>query len=485
MIAKTIQKLNVNILKEKAWIFLFSFCFIYWAYLITHTAMPIVFDSVDYENTGKIIYKNGWLEFFRTGPHREPLYPALIAAAMAVGDLFSVSYQPILKIFQVALLFLTQILLIVLLRQLDVRKGIIMAAVLYAGISPAMINGAYSVYYEIVSFPFVLAAVLLTASLWFDIHQKKDYGPVLWKSLFLGISFALLALGRGVFEYVSYFFVGSFCIAAIIAFFSKRPAILRRALVVVVIAFSIVIPVTTGMKVMSFRYNGQYVLCRSHLSILLASAYKRAEPITPAIVGAHLAVIPGTGVCPRFFSKEECDYADWYGTDKFRVTVVEQRMATIPQDQQSREVFRMTFEKIVGHPLQYAFFSGVEALKMPFWESTKIGFVGYPTFLAKAYDSPVLRFGLRLLLALMTIAGFVFVSWHLWRSRRQWRQGTSPQQSTAVLFFTWFMIAAYTSIYSLCYVITRYSLPIAATYIACIAFMVNACIAPKITKEEK
>lgn len=71
---------------------------------------------------------------------------------MAVGDLFSVSYQPILKIFQVALLFLTQILLIVLLRQLDVRKGIIMAAVLYAGISPAMINGAYSVYYEIVSF---------------------------------------------------------------------------------------------------------------------------------------------------------------------------------------------------------------------------------------------------------------------------------------------------------------------------------------------
>ncbi len=54
-----ILKSGANIFKQKAWLFLFVFCFIYWAYLIAHTTMPIVFDSIDYENTGKIIYQQG------------------------------------------------------------------------------------------------------------------------------------------------------------------------------------------------------------------------------------------------------------------------------------------------------------------------------------------------------------------------------------------------------------------------------------------
>ena len=468
-----IRKSGANIFKQKAWLFLFVFCFIYWAYLIAHTTMPIVFDSIDYENTGKIIYQQGWLEFFRTGPHREPLYPALIAAAMAVGDFFSVNYQPVLKVFQVSFLLFSQVLLLILLRRLQIRQGISLAVVLYAGISPAMINAAYSVYYEIVSFPFVIAVVLLAASLWLDIHQRKNYDAIFGGALLFGVCFSFLALGRGVFEYVFYFFILSFGAASIMAFGGKRPQVARRALMVVATALLIVLPVTVGMKAMNFRYNGQYVFCRSHLSILLASAYKRAQPISLSIVGAHLAMIPGTGICPKFFSQEECDYADWYGTEHFRSTVVVPRMAMIPRDQQSREVFRLTLDKTMEHPVQYFFFFIVEALKMPFWESTKIGFVGYPARWTVAYDSPLLRFGLRLFLACLTMAGFIFVSFHLWSSRHRVLGSPLGQQQRALLFFIWLMIAGYTLVYALCYVITRYALPIAALYIACIAFMMH------------
>lgn len=436
--------------------------------------MIVVFDSIQYENTGRLIYQKGWLEFFRTGPHREPLYPALIAASMALADRFSTNYQLILKIFQVAFLFLTQILLLVLLLRINVRGWIAKGAVLYAGISPGMINAAYSVYYEIVSFPFVVAVVLLASSLWSDVHQKRKYRVIFGKTFLFGVCFGLLALGRGVFEYVFYFFVLPFCITAFFSFFKQRPGALPRVLVFISVACLIVFSITTGMKKLNSRYNGQYVFAATHLSILLGSAYKRSQPLTSAIVGSHIATIPGTGVCQRFFSKEECKYADWFGADGFRVKKVLPMMALIPKDQQEFEVLRLTLEKIVEHPLKYLFFSVVEALKMPFWESTKIGFVSYPTFLTKAYNHPLMRFGLRAFLSFLTIFGFVYVSCYILRNRWRSAENTIPRQDIVTLSFIWLMIAAYTVPYALCYVITRYSLPIAALYIACIAFAIKA-----------
>ncbi len=465
------QALGLSIFRKKPWLLIFAICFIYWLYLIFHTKMPVVFDSIDYENTGRVIYQNGWLDFFRTGPHREPLYPALIALSMAWADFLSTDYQVILKVFQVVFLFLTQILLIVLLRKLNVRGGIIKLSVFYFGISPAAVNAALSEYYEIVVFPFVVAAVLLASSLWSDIHQKRRYGSVLGKTILFGVCFSLLALGRGVFQYVFYFFIFPFCVSALLALFNRRGWLLRRLLIFISVAFVIFYSVTSYIKTMNLRYNGQYVFCKTHLSILLGSAYKRSQPISPRIIVVHIASVPGKGVCQLFFSKQECDYADWFGSDQFRLTEAAQRMETIPKDRQQQEVFRLALEKVIDHPFQYLFFSTVDATKMPFWESTQIGYVDYPAFLTKFYNHLFVRFGLRLLVGLMTIASFVFVTFVLWRVKFNMR---GEQRNTAMLFFAWLMITSYTFFYSLCYVLTRYALPIASMYIVCISFAINA-----------
>lgn len=473
------QDLGFNIFRRKSWLLIFALCFVYWGYLIFHTKMMVVFDSIDYENTGRLIYQNGWLDFFRTGPHREPLYPALIALSMALGDFLSTNYQLILKVFQVAFLFLTQILLIVLLRKLKVREGIIKLAVFYFGISPAVINATFSVYCEIVVFPFVVAAILVVSSSWSDIIKKREYKFILGKAILLGACFSLLAFGRDVFQYVFYFFILPFCVFVARAFFRHWTWALRRLLIFIPVVFIIFFTAVTYIKTMNFRYNGKHVLCETHLSIFLGSAYKRSQPISPRIIASHIASIPGTGVCRLFFPQPECDYADWYGSDQFRVTEAVQRMDTIPKDHQEREVFRLVLEKVMEHPIQYIFFSAVEAFKMPFWESTKIGFVGYSDFLTKVYDYPFVKFGLRLFFGLMTIIAFVYVTFDLWREKEKSFSMKDNRQEMVTLLFVWLMIASYTFPYSLCYVLTRYALPIASMYIICISVMVNTMISNK------
>ena len=423
--------------------------------------MPIQFDSIEYENTGRIIYQNGWLDFFRTGPHRELLYPSLIALAMASAKSLSVNYQLVLKIFQVAFLFSTQLLLIVVLKKINVRDSIIKTAVFYFGISPATINAAFSVYYEIVAFPFVVIAVLLLGSLWSDIHQKKEYKPILGKALLFGLCFSLLAYGREVFIYVYYFLVLPFCISALKSLFKRHKEIFYRHIILIILSFALFFSATSYIKLMNARYNGNPVFCKTHWGILLGSASKRSQPISYRIIASHIATIPGNGVCRWFFSEKECHYADWFGSTEQDLPV-----SAVPKDHQEWQEARWVLEKTLSHPFQYLFFSIVESLKMPFWESTQIGYVGYPESITKFYNHPSVRFGLRLSLGLITITALLFLTFYLGR-----RQAKEP-----VLFFVWLTIMAYTFLYSLCYVVTRYALPIAAMYMVCIAFSMEMII---------
>jgi hypothetical protein len=465
----TIKRLTGFFARNIIWLLLFSFCFLYWAYLIKNTDMVVVCDSIQYEQTGRLIYEKGWLEFFRTGPHREPLYPALIAWSMALGDFFSTGYQFILKIHQVALLFFTQVLLLFFLRRIGVRESVIMPIVLYYGISPAVINAAFSMYYEIVGFPFVLASVWLASSVWIDIEAQRRYSHIFGKAILFGACFILLALGRGVFQYVFYLYMLPFVVWTIAAVVRMQGRALVRIAIFVATAFILFSSAVSSIKAMNKRYNGESVLCKTHLSILLASAYKRSQPLTPRIIAANILLIPGTGVCRKYFSREECDYADWYGADIFREFLVREIMVAIPPEKHQLVAFCQTFEKALEHPVQYFILSVVEALKMPFWESTKIGYVTYPPFLTWLYDQPLMRFGLRLFAALVTMAAFAFVTLAIWRRR-------IARDKRKMLLFVWLMIVAYTFFYALCYVVTRYSLPIVSLYLACVAFTVNALL---------
>jgi hypothetical protein len=138
---------------------------VYWSYLAIVCQTIVVHDSVAFESMAKILYKDGWLEFFRTGPHREPFYLVLIAFSMRVGDLVSLHYFEILKIIQVIFLFITQFLTYKLLQKLKIHEWIMIAGLIYLAISPSMVNTAFNLYSEIIVYPFVLGIILLNAKI--------------------------------------------------------------------------------------------------------------------------------------------------------------------------------------------------------------------------------------------------------------------------------------------------------------------------------
>jgi len=73
-----------------AGVFLLSL--VYWLYLSVTVHMAIVFDSINYVALGKMLYAHGWIDYFKTGPNREPLYPLLIALSMHIEHFTGLAY---------------------------------------------------------------------------------------------------------------------------------------------------------------------------------------------------------------------------------------------------------------------------------------------------------------------------------------------------------------------------------------------------------
>ncbi|MDZ4242867.1 MAG: hypothetical protein U1D99_08575, partial [Candidatus Omnitrophota bacterium] len=93
----------------------------YWIYLLFNSRMEIRWDSLEYQSLGILIQEKGWKEYFITGPNREPVYPALVALAMAISNGTAMSDVRVLAMIQLSILFVTQVMTLVLLKRLKVH----------------------------------------------------------------------------------------------------------------------------------------------------------------------------------------------------------------------------------------------------------------------------------------------------------------------------------------------------------------------------
>ena len=113
----------VNLKLKSALAFLIPL--LYWAYLYFNAQMDIKHDAVGYEHLGRLLYTEGWSEYFRLGPYREPLYPFLVSVSMQLADFFHVNYQSIQKLIQISILLITQISIFKILHRLKIHEPII------------------------------------------------------------------------------------------------------------------------------------------------------------------------------------------------------------------------------------------------------------------------------------------------------------------------------------------------------------------------
>lgn len=437
--------------------------FSYWSYLSQNTSMQISADAADYEELGSLIKHNGFIPaYFEHGPRREPLYPLLISLSMHLSSWFHTSYLSIMALFGIIILLSCQIFLYRILSTLGINQPIIGLTLLYFGLSPAILNTAFSLYSEIITLPLVLMIILCSAKCSLAFANRNKLKTVLWGNL-LGFIFALTTLGKGAFEVIFILCSISVLILSLIHFFKKK--YLETTLLILFLCSSnlcFYIPIST-YKSLNAAYNGNFNITNRFPWMFYGSSKRRIEPLTKEKILTALAYTPGEGLCNSLFPPTDCMFWSFQTTDGYGM----QRLHELSDEHLkiktiNKILLNESITHIRQHPLQYSLLQGLEGLRMFFWESTQIGFVTYPRWLKKIYDIRLLNNTLRFLVALLSL---VSVFW-LWITALQ-KITPAIMRWVALLIFTFIFTFSFVSI------LTRYALPIAPLFLISIAYFIN------------
>ncbi len=444
------------------WAFFISI--FYWAYLGFTSRMVIDCDALSYESMGKMLAEKGWQEYFRTGPNREPFYLLFVSLSVRLGKFFSIPYQSAQVFLQFGVLFLTQILMLRILRRLGVNNLICGFAVFYLGVSPALVNSALSLFSEIVAYPLILCIILLASKSWvsFSYGQKQT----LYLALISGLVFACLALTKAIFEFIVPIFAVLFFLTGLFTY--NRKIILNgaRYLVVSMFIFSLFV---TSYKLLNKTFNGNFVIANRGEVMLYGSVARRAEPLTKERILTALAYIPGEGVCRGIFGEERCSFWSFKKSDEMGYAKIYQlKDLGLAPKEVSKQALEASFVKILQNPLQYALFWFIESLKLLFWESTQMGFVSYPVFLAELFEWPLLKNGLRLLMSLITLFALLFSLGLFFR--RKGGGFVLADEVKVTIFLIFLLLFLFGGFSALCVILPRYVLPMVPLYLILSAF---------------
>lgn len=452
----------------------FALSFIYWGYLLLTSKMVIVFDAMIFEHLGTLIYHSGWIEFFKTGPHNEPLFPLLISFSMRVADFFSVPYQIVQAGIHILILFSTQLLTLFILSQINISKSIKALVVLYMGISPILVNAAFSLWSEIAALPFVPGIILVGVQSWGAILGHKHKKTILWGLCFAFIFIVMVSV-KALFEYIFVAFMAPYLVLLFRSFIKKERKVFISALLFLVATLSVFNSYLFFYKSLNQKYNGHFMLADRGPWIFYGNAMRRAEPLTFKRFAAYLAFVAGDNVCYNLFDKSDCDFWSFYTINNIGLPKLKElESGGVPGGEIDSVMLALAKEKILENPLQQTLLVFIEGFKMLFWESTRIGYVSYPPWLQKVFEFAPFKSGLRLLSFLITLISLIYTLRHVIRSKDQVFRYQDPQnRGTHILFFSLVFIMSYIGFYSLFNISARFASLLVSLYLIMIAFTIQ------------
>ena len=452
----------------------FVLSLIYLLYLSLICQTLFIYDSIGYERLGERMLHHGLITYIQNGPEREPLYILVIAAAMRLAEVFSLDARWALKLLQIALLAATQILAFFILKGLRVNGWCRSLAVLYIGISPALVNSALWVYSEIAALPLVLAAVLASAKAWADIHGHAGRARLAVNGTAAGTALALCMFVKGIFEMIAPLLMLPFVLLAMRALRKDLPRTAGRAMLVVMCcAAAFYIPVT-AYKYANLKLNGHFTFTDRGAWALYGNTARRVEPLTVPRLKAALAYIPSPHLCYVVMDQGNCDFWSYKPSDNYGRTKLQELYNNgTPKDRIDPELMRLSVGKAMEHPLQYAFLAFLETLKMLFWETSKAGQVMYPDWVDHVYHQPWFDPALVTVTALLSLWGLVYLTRTCWRNRDQLHLPAGSYSSALALFLL-LMLLAYAFAHSFFFVLQRYSLPAAPLWVIAAAFRLRS-----------
>jgi len=458
----------------------FLLSFVYWIYLLITAKMNVAMDAVSYEHIGKVLYQQGWVEFFKGGPGREPLYPLIISISMRLADVLSVSYTKVQIVIQFLILLATQLLTLNILKKCNVSSRVSALIVLYMGFSPSLVNSALSLFSEIGTYPIVLGIVIIAVKSWRAIFEQSKMRMV-QLGITLGILFILVILMKAIFEYVQFLFLLPFIWLFIKSVIVKNQKVIVNTIVFLICVLLTVNSFTYMYKSLNLKYNGQFQMTDRGAWMLYGSVAKRMEPLSKKEFMAYVASIPGQGVCLALFDQDTC----YRWTSRYDSTVASKETNRfvrdkVPKDQMNSLHIENSKKLIFKDPLRYVGFMFLESFKMFFWESTQIGFVWYPGWLSRLFEFTIFKNGLRLGVFCVTFFSVLFAVFSTLHYRRDLYDVTSTEsEKHQYSFFILLMIFSLSGFYSLVHILTRFSLPLAALFLVLIADVLSRWMDPK------
>jgi len=452
------------------------FNLLYGLYLAFVCQIIVVHDSISYEALGKIIHSQGWITFLKTGPHREPLYPFLVALAMSLADTFAVSYQTVLKFQQFFILWITQILLAILLWRTKVNRWIIALTVLYAGVSPALLNCALCLYSEIIILPWVIGIILASVWAWRKLSEGNTRMAACAGAL-IGILFSLATFSKALYEFISVAYLIIFAVFLCFAWRRMQCQSLRAAVVFILAFLGAFNTVIISYKALNAKFNGTFTLTDRGTWILYECTARRTEQLNWARLKAAYVYNIFEEDCPRFVDQADCTYWGTETVDEIGRLKVLEVSATTPPEKMNGVFMKLARERLIQAPLAYLLFMGADTLHQFFWETTRGGFVAYPDWLDRLYLKPWLFKPLRLGWGLMALLSFLYLGITSLRKKTlalPSENNVGAEYVTGLFLFT--LLALHIGIYSFFVSIPRYSLPIAPLFLAGTALMFNAIL---------
>ncbi len=441
---------------------IFILSLLYWIILAACSTMLLGGDAEGYNGLGHLIAKNGWQEYFPTGPNREPAYPFLVAFSIKFSSLFNIHYHVIQKIIQISILFLSQWLLCRLWIRLNVSPKLLYLGLIYWTISPSITNCGMSLYSEIIALPLIL---LLIFNLNKIIATRLNISQGLQESFKLGLILLGLISVKAVFEII----VPLLLISLVILTLSHkelRPQ-LQHTLPIFALAFLFFQVGVNGYKALNLHFNHHWAITDRGAWALYGNTARRMEPLTQERLLGALAYVPGEGFCERVLHKDVCQAwssgpSDHHGMTANQ-TLSNQKLSSKEHD---NALFTMTIREISKNPLQYALLCGLEGIKMFFWESTRIGFVQYPPWLDQLHQNFLFKNTLRLLIFILTSCSF-FICLFNW------------QRIPILLKLCMITSILFISIHTPFFILTRYTFVIVPLLLTIILYGLNHSIAGK------
>lgn len=465
--------MNNQLIKNYSYpIFLaFFLSLLYWTYLGLTTNMVIVHDAIGYEWLGDKM-RGGLKEYLSYGQQREPFYPWLIAISMNVALNLHTHYQIIQRFLQLFLLFLTQIFTFLLCKKLKIRPRLTALTLLYLGFSPVLVNSALRLFSEIAVYPWVLTLILIGSHTWQGLHKTEhSYAHTFLTAALLGLNLTLLTFVKGLFQYVSALFLLPYLIKAILHLWRRNFSRFAHYLLVLATSLLMVNCAVTLYKRANLKYNGNDIFTERRAWALYGNTARRMEPLSGKKLLTGLSYACGSGFCIHLFGEEECRFWSYMKSDDLGVQKRQELQGRLPIEKAEKELIRLSMQKALENPIQYALLYLVEGIKMFFWEYSQAGLVAYPDWLEALFELPLVKVGLTTLMAVLSFLGFLLLLRFLWRRRHLISTDEIySDQTSSILLNIFFILIPFMAINAFFFCDPRYSYPMGPIFIILIAF---------------